>query len=96
MTTETVGSFITRLRVQRGLSQRALSRKLALRGIRSHETLRTWETDRVVPPGPSFEALLDVLEVSDAERIYARQIKGEADRTRAPIESAHADPAEAA
>ncbi len=72
--------FIKARRRELGVTQAEVRERLLGVGVRATPaTYSAWENGHTVPPGPRFEALLDVLRVLGSERDVARRLKGEAD-----------------
>ena len=72
MNANKTGSFIARLRQERGMTQRQLAEALLV----SDKAVSKWETGRGMPDIENLEALADALDVSVAELLHGERIEG--------------------
>ena len=78
---EKFGSFIARLRKEKGYTQKELAEKLSI----SDKAVSKWETGKSLPDISLLVPLADIMEVTVTELLEARRIEG-AQITAVPVE----------
>ena len=78
---EKFGSFIARLRKEKGYTQKELAEKLSI----SDKAVSKWETGKSLPDISLLVPLADIMEVTVTELLEARRIEG-AQITSVPVE----------
>lgn len=69
---EKFGSFIARLRKEKGYTQKELAEKLSI----SDKAVSKWETGKSLPDISLLVILADIMEVTVTELLEARRIEG--------------------
>ena len=69
---EKFGSFIARLRKEKGYTQKELAEKLSI----SDKAVSKWETGKSLPDISLLVPLADIMEVTVTELLEARRIEG--------------------
>ena len=78
---EKFGSFIARLRKEKGYTQKELAEKLSI----SDKAVSKWETGKSLPDISLLVPLADIMEVTVTELLEARRIEG-TQITAVPVE----------
>ena len=67
-----IGETLTRLRIERGLSQKELAELLCRQGVQvSNQAVSKWENDSTQPNARQFLALLRIFQVRDALSVFS-------------------------